>query len=63
MLPLRNSATFFPLSVSNTLINVPFSLAVAKRVPCKLSAIQLIVASCATISNGALSVFARSTIY
>lgn len=41
--------------------NQTFSDAVARRVPCKLSAMQLSAASCATMSRGALSVFARST--
>jgi hypothetical protein len=45
--------------VENILIT--FSDAVANRVPCKLSAIQLRGASCAAISRGGLSVSAKST--
>ena len=40
---------------------ITFSDAVASLVPCKLSAIQLRSVSCAVISSGDLSVFARST--
>jgi hypothetical protein len=38
-----------------------FSDAVARRVPCRFSAMQLSAVSCASISSGALSVLARST--
>lgn len=61
--PLRSSCIFAPVPVSKTLINVPFSLAVANLVPCKFSAIQFIWASCAGMSRGDFSVFARSISY
>lgn len=61
--PLRSSCIFSPVPVSKTLINVPFSLAVANLVPCKFSAIQFIWASWAGISRGDFSVFARSISY
>jgi len=41
--------------------SLTFSEAVARRVPCRLRAMQLSAASCATMSRGALSVLARST--
>lgn len=62
LLPRRSSDTFLPFSVSKMRIRVPFSPAVAKRVPCKFNAMQLMAASCAITSNGARSVLARSTI-
>ncbi len=61
--PRLSSATLFPFAVSNTRISVPRSLLVASRVPCKFNDIQLMVASCAVISNGAFSVLAKSTIW
>lgn len=61
--PRRSSATLLPFDVSNTRISVPRSELVASRVPCKFNAIQLMVASCAVISNGAFSVLAKSTIW
>lgn len=63
LLPRLSSFTFLPVSVSKIRIRVPFSLAVAKRVPCKLNAMQQILASCATTSRGARSVLPKSTIY
>lgn len=49
-----------PLCVSNTLIKVPFSEAVASLVPCRFKAMQDKGVSCASIFNGCFSVFARS---
>lgn len=60
--PRRNSATLAPSLVSKIRMSVPRSPAVAKRVPCMFSARHVTADSCAIISNGARSVFARSTI-
>lgn len=62
LLPRLNSFTFLPVSVSKIRISVPFSLAVANRVPCRLNAMQQMLASCATTSRGARSEFPKSTI-
>lgn len=52
--PRLNSVTLEPSFVSYTRISVPRSLAVANRVPSKLSAMQVIFASCAGISRAGL---------
>lgn len=60
--PRRSSATLAPSFVSNMRMSVPRSPAVAKRVPCMFSARHVTADSCAIISNGARSVFDKSTI-
>lgn len=60
--PRRNSANFVPSFVSKIRINVPRSPAVASRVPWIFSAKHVTADSCAIISSGVRSVFAKSTI-
>lgn len=61
--PRRSSASFVPSFVSKIRINVPRSPAVARRVPWIFSAKHVTADSCAIISSGARSVFAKSTIW